>query len=128
MDCRFTQLAERLAQRRTELGISHSALAHHSGVAEPTVKRILGGAIEGAAFSNVIAIADALGISVSLDETGVDDVRVRQARAKAERIARMVQGTSALEGQGVDDEQYQRLVERTFHELLAGSDRRLWAA
>lgn len=42
-------------------------------------------------------------------------------------VARLVQGTNALEAQAVDDAEYRRLVERTYHELLARSRRRLWA-
>ncbi len=39
----------------------------------------------------------------------------------------MVQGTSALESQAVDAATYQRLIEKSVHELLAGSPRRLWS-
>ena len=53
---------------------------------------------------------------------------VEQARKKAEQVARLVQGTSALESQAVDAKTYKRLVEKTYHELLAGSRRRLWSA
>jgi hypothetical protein len=57
-----------------------------------------------------------------------DQFRRAQARAKAEQIARMVQGTSALEGQAVDGVDYQRLIERTTNDLLRGSRKRLWSA
>jgi hypothetical protein len=63
---------------------------------------------------------------------GVDDSKGcglllrAQARAKAEEVARLVQGTSALESQAVDADAYRRLVERSYHELMAGSRRRLW--
>ena len=39
----------------------------------------------------------------------------------------MVQGTSALEGQAVTHADYQAMVESTYHELLAGSNHRLWS-
>ena len=39
----------------------------------------------------------------------------------------MVQATSALEGQAVGEQAYQAMVERTYHELLAGSNHRLWS-
>ncbi|MEY3230587.1 MAG: hypothetical protein RL689_676 [Planctomycetota bacterium] len=107
--------------------MSHAAVAARSGVSEPTVKRILGGQLAEASFANVVAIAEALGMTVGLGETDVEELCCQQARRKAERIARLVQGTSALESQAVDQAAYARLVERSFHELMAGSRRRLWA-
>ncbi len=123
-----SNLIDRLSQRRMELGMSHSALALLSGVSEPTVKRILGGRNAAASFANVCAIAQALGMPITLTEMDVDAVCEQQARAKAERIARMVQGTSGLEGQAVNHDQYQRLVDQSFYELMAVSKRRLWSA
>lgn len=135
MTQRLANLTDCLSRRRIQLGMSHSSLAKRSGVSEPTVKRILGGRIAEASFANVFAVANSLGMPVTLlgmpvtlKSMGVDEVREKQARAKAVRIARMVQGTSGLEGQAVDDDQYQRLVEQSFYELLAGSNRRLWSA
>lgn len=121
-------ILDRLVQRREALGMSHAALAERSGVSEPTVKRILGGRLEEASFANVTAIAGAMGISVEMAESDADEACRGQARRKAEEVARLVQGTSALENQAVDAATYQRLVERTYHELLAGSKRRLWSA
>ena len=107
--------------------MSHTALASRSGVSEPTVKRILGGQLGAASFANVIAIAEALGVSFGLVETDADEFRRQQARRKAEHVARLVQGTSALESQAVDGDTYHRIVERSYHSLLAGSKRRLWS-
>ena len=81
-----------------------------------------------ASFENVTAVARALGVSWVQNETDADEFCRAEAQRKAEKIARLVQGTSALEGQGVDAATYQRLVERTYHELLAGPRRRLWSA
>lgn len=116
-----------LVRRREALGMSHAALASRSGVSEPTVKRILGGQLGAASFANVIAIAEALGVSFGLVETDADEFRRQQARRKAEDVARLVQGTSALESQAVDGDTYRRIVERSYHALLAGSKRRLWS-
>jgi len=119
---------DRLISRRKALGMSIAALAERSGVSVPTVKRILGGQIADASFAKVAAIVQALGVSIDLDEIDTDELCRRQARMKAEQIARLVQGTSALESQAVDRETYNRLVEKSYHELLAGSRRRLWSA
>lgn len=117
----------RLANRRKAMGMSFASLAARSGVSEPTVKRIFGGRVAEASFGNVAAVANALGVSVEFDESDVDELCRTQARMKAEQVARLVQGTSALESQAVDAETYDRLVEKSYHELLAGSKRRLWS-
>ena len=118
---------DQLAGRRKALGMSFAALAGRTGVSEPTVKRILGGHLGAASFANVAAIAHALGATLGLQEIDTDELCRQQARRKAERIARLVQGTSALESQAVDGQSYNRLVEKSYHELLAGSKRRLWS-
>lgn len=119
--------AERLNSRRVSLGMSYSVVAARSGVSEPTVKRILGGHMAAASFANVVAVAEALGASVGVDEVAPDELCRRQARRKAEQVARLVQGTSALESQAVDASTYSQLLERSYHQLMAGSRRRLWS-
>lgn len=114
--------------------MTFAALAVRSGVSEPTVKRMLGGRVDaaggggGASFAHVAAVAEALGMPLTAEPVDADDMRLAAAREKAERIARLVQGTSALEAQAVDEAEYRRLVERSVHELLAGPPRRLWSA
>src|SRR3982751_4605654 len=92
---------DRLASLRKALGMSFAALAARSGVSQPTVKRIFGGQLGEASFANVAAVVAALGCSVDLKEADVDGLCHEQARKKAERVARLVQGTSALESQAV---------------------------
>jgi transcriptional regulator with XRE-family HTH domain len=118
---------DHLTSRREALGMSFAALANRSGVSEPTVKRMLGGHLGAASFANVAAVAQALGATLGFEEIDPDELCRQQARRKAERVARLVQGTSALESQAVDAQSYNRLVEKSYHELLAGSRRRLWS-
>ena len=118
---------ERLTRLRAALGMSYSVVSSRSGVSQPTVKRIFGGHISEASFANVMAVANALGASLDVAETDPDELCRRQARRKAEQVARIVQGTSALESQAVDANSYSRLVEKSYHQLLAGSKRKLWA-
>ena len=106
--------------------MSYAAIAARSGVSEPTVKRVFGGQIGAVSFGNVAAIAAAMGASIELMETDADELSRDQARRKAEEVARLVQGTSALEGKAVDAAAYKRLVEKSYHELMAGPRRRLW--
>lgn len=119
---------DRLDQRRRDLAMTYAVLAERSGVSEPTIKRILGGHVRDASFGHVAAVATALGVSLEFGETDLDTLRQEQARKKAVALARLVQGTSALESQAVDSKAFQQLVEKSYHELLAGPARRLWSA
>lgn len=121
-----SNLSERLAQRRELLGMTFPALAQRSGVPEPTAKRILAGRLDEASFKNVAAVAAALGIPLTAEPIDIETFRESVARSKAERSARLVQGTSALEAQAVNAEQYRKLVERSVRDLLSGPARRLW--
>ena len=116
-----------LEQRRRALGMSYPALARRSGVAEATLKRMLRGDISRAVLGNVDAACKALGMSVSFQRTKPEqEFREEQALRKARRIVALVQGTSALESQAVDERTVQSMVRRTANELLAGSPRKLW--
>jgi len=120
-------LSQTLDDRRRRLRMTFPALAERSGVSEPTVKRVLAGHAAEASFQNVAAIAEALGVPLLAQPIDIEDFREQAAREKAERVARLVQGTSALEAQAVDQAQYRKLVERSMRDLLSGSPRRLWA-
>jgi hypothetical protein len=61
-------------------------------------------------------------------QSDADELLEREARQKAERLVGMVQGSAALEGQGLDEATRERMIQRTVHELLAGSRRKIWAA
>lgn len=117
-----------LNQRRIELGMSHVTVARRSGVSLPTVHRILSGVHPNASLANVQAIAQALGLRLRFDAVEPsEDLREKQARKKARELVGIVQGTSALEGQAVDQKAIGQMIRRTVHELLAGSERKLWA-
>jgi transcriptional regulator with XRE-family HTH domain len=115
-------LSNDLDRRRRALGITYKALAKRSGVPMPTVVRILSGSDSGARYANVQAIASALG-----DDADLEQFRETQARRKAQHLVAMVQGTSGLEGQALDEATIARMVNQTVHELLAGSGRKLWS-
>ena len=116
-----------LDQRRRELGMSHADLARRSGVSVPTVTRILSAMDPAASFSNVHAVAAALGVRVDLTpQSEPEEFRQQQAQEKARRLVSLVQGNSGLEGQAVDDATVNRMINRTVVELLAGPGRRLW--
>jgi transcriptional regulator with XRE-family HTH domain len=124
-----TELIRFLDRRRRQLGMSRSVLAERSGISLPTVHRILAGDRHSPRLSSVLALASALGVRLGCDEESTaDELRQKQAWLKAKRLVGMVQGSAALEGQGLDEETRERMVQQTVHELLAGSRRRIWAA
>jgi transcriptional regulator with XRE-family HTH domain len=121
-------LLEELEVRRKKLGMTHAVLAAKSGVSTRTVVRVLSGQHPCVSLQSVVAICRTLGLNVSMQErVGIDELLERQAKEKATRIVRMVQGTSALEGQAVSREERERMRRRTVRELLAGSRRNLWS-
>ena len=121
-------LFEKLESRRRELGLSQSVLAERSGVSLPTVQRILSGHNPAASFENTVMIAEILGMQLdAVPVIPANEVLRQQAQKKAQRLVGMVQGTSALEAQGVSARHIGQMIKRTTQELLAGSRRRLWA-
>jgi transcriptional regulator with XRE-family HTH domain len=117
-----------LNDRRKKLGISCSVLAKRIGVSLRTVQRILSGEETNPGFSTILSLASELGIGVRfVDEADVRTMRRRQAERKADRILAIVQGSSALEGQALSRRSRRDLRGKTIHELLGGSDRKLWA-
>lgn len=117
-----------LESRRQELGLSQSVLAERCGVSLPTVQRILAGQGEAASLKNITAIARALGMELkAVPRVPAQKLLEQQAGKKAEQLVGLVQGSSALESQGLTREEIDHLIQKTAHELLAGSRRRLWA-
>jgi transcriptional regulator with XRE-family HTH domain len=130
MGTSFSQsgIATLMERRRKSLGMSRQILAKRSGVSVPTVNRVLGDGWENTSYANLKAIATALGMEFELRNTVNEQIFAeQQAEAKARTIARMVQGTSALEAQAVNPETYMQIISQTMHELMAGSRRRLWS-
>ena len=121
-------MSKRFNERRERLGISCSVLAKRTGMSLRSIQRILSGEETNPGFSTVASLARELGVGVRFDEeVDVRTIRRRQAERKAERILAIVQGSSALEAQAMARETIRDLREKTINELLAGSDRRLWA-
>ena len=117
-----------LDERRRALGLTYAMVAEISGVSFPTAYRILADQNTEASWANVHAIAEALGMNASLQpQMSVEEMRHRQAVRKATWLTKMLQATSALEGQAVDPEHLDQMRNQTVHELLAGPNRNLWA-
>jgi transcriptional regulator with XRE-family HTH domain len=116
---------KQLNDRRKELGMSFAALAQRSGVPLPTVQKILYGHEQRPDFFKVSAIAEALGVILTITTTPAPEFRRQQAERKAQQLVNMTQATSALEAQAVPGI-VADLTARTVSELLAGSRLELW--
>ena len=129
----IAEVFSQLDGRRRRLRMSKADLARRAGVSLPTVQRLLAGRESRPRIDIVTAIAVALGVEVRLgaapcvhDSTAVSAFRLAQARLKARRLARLVQGTMALEAEAVSESVVDELEEQNVHALLAGPARRLW--
>jgi transcriptional regulator with XRE-family HTH domain len=121
-------MSRRLNERREKLGISCAVLAKRTGISLRSVQRIFSGEESNPGFSIVASVARELGLGVRFDdEMDVPTIRKRQAERKADRLLAIVQGSSALEAQAVPRKSIREMREKTINELLAGSDRKLWA-
>ena len=127
MECSSHNSLAIFGERRRALGMTIPQLAKRSGVSTATVGRVLRGE-PSVAFGHVLAVAEALGIHLSLRPVEpVDALRRRAVRSKARRAVSLVQATSSLEAQGLSQKEFDAMVDRASRELLAGSGRQIWA-
>jgi len=122
------QLINKIEIRKKELGISieNLAILSHSGVR--TVNRLFAG--EDVKLSTVEKITNILGLDFAGNETvALRELEKKRANQKALFMASLVQGTSALEMQGLEKNTLDKMIRRFEKEFLTGSYRdRLWVA
>jgi transcriptional regulator with XRE-family HTH domain len=122
------QLLKNLDERRRDLGLSYELLSKRCGVSRPMVRRILSSRHATASFGNIVAIAESLGLGLRFDsKVDVRELKREQAERKAKKLVALVQGTSGLEGQAVNEKDVESMVKQTTRKLLAGSKRKLWS-
>ena len=123
-----SQLIDKIESRKKELGISIENLAklRRSGVR--TVNRLLAG--EDVKLSTVEKITNILGLDFAGNETvALKELEKRRAKQKAVFMVSLVQGTSALEMQGLEKSTLDKMIHRFENEFLTGSYRdQLWVA
>ena len=123
-----SQLIDKIENRKKELGISieNLAILSHSGVR--TINRLF--ACEDVKLSTVEKITNLLGLDFAGNETvALKDLEKERAKQKAIFMASLVQGTSALEMQGLEKNTLDKMIHRFEKEFLSGAYRdRLWVA
>jgi DNA-binding phage protein len=122
----LSKLLRELDTRRNDLGMTYAVLAKRTGLGTRTVQRVLTGREGAANFRSVLAIAHSLGARLSLEGEDINTVRLRQAQQKAAKLVSLLQGTSALEAQGLDEKEKAVAEQRTVRDLLASPRSVLW--
>jgi len=120
-------MMSQLERRRRMLGMTCRTLADRCGVSLCTVQRVLAGDVP-PRLPTLLAIAGALGAEIGITAERIPwQMRMRQARDKARALVSMAQGSAALEAQAVEEDVLDEATDQVAVELLAGSNRRLWA-
>lgn len=123
------KIITQLNHRREHLGISQSRLAEMVGVSLPTIQRFFSEQGANVSIETASRIAEALGMTLTPKETISEQALLEnRAKEKAHMLAHLVQGTSALEAQGLSAASYKHIERKLFYDLMAGSRRKLWSA
>ena len=113
---------------RVQLGISQRLLAKRAKVLQATISRIESGHLE-PNITTLHKIFDALSCDLFITacpRENLDIIRQKQARVKAEKKIRYLQGTMALEKQEPDQKMLVELIEEEEKRLLNSPGFELW--
>ncbi|MDC9727628.1 MAG: hypothetical protein PSN35_07330 [Candidatus Thioglobus sp.] len=119
------ELLKRVQKRKKEIGLTIDNIAKLSNLGNRTVTRFLAG--EDVKISTVESITQLLGLDFSGNKvTSIVDLEQNRAKEKALYIVSLVQDTSSLEEQGLDDTQLNLLMKQAKDSLLHQYKKRLW--
>jgi transcriptional regulator with XRE-family HTH domain len=122
-------LLDCLDKQRRALKMPLHVLAERTSLSRATVCRILKEKRTSSSLESVLAIARALGAEVTVRIQEPEKLVEQEVQQRAHRIARMVQGTMALESQGLTDQrQLDQLVETAAREIRARPRKYLWVS
>ena len=121
------QWLEALEHQRRALKMPLPILAQRAKLSRATVCRILKEKRLTASLENVLAIARVLGAEIAVHLQTPEDVIEQEVQKRAKKIVQMVQGTMALEAQGITDPiLLKQLVETAAREIRAKPRKQLW--
>ncbi len=122
------ELIEQIIARKEQLGITIENLAKLSGVGVRTINRLLKN--EDVKLSTIEAVTNLLGLDFAGNEQiSLKELEKQRAKEKALYLASIVQGTSALEMQGLEDDGIKKIVSMYENEFLHGNYKdTLWVA
>jgi len=121
-------LINKIIERKKQLNITVENLAKLSGVSVRTMNRVLKN--EDVKLSTIEHVTNFLGLDFAGNEQlSLPELQQQRAHAKALYLASIVQGTSALEMQGLDDENLNGIITMYEYEFLNGEYKdTLWVA
>lgn len=122
------ELINKIIERKKQLHITVENLAKLSGVSVRTMNRVLKN--EDVKLSTIESITNFLGLDFAGNEQlSLIALKKRRAREKALFLASVVQGTSALEMQGLEDESLKKIIASYETAFLSGDYQdALWVA
>jgi len=122
------ELIEQILARKEHLSITIENLAKLSGIGIRTVNRLLKN--EDVKLSTVEAVTNVLGLDFAGNEQiSLEELQKKRAKEKALYLASIVQGTSALEMQGLETDSINKIVAMYENEFLYGNYKdTLWVA
>ncbi|NCO01690.1 MAG: helix-turn-helix domain-containing protein [Epsilonproteobacteria bacterium] len=122
------ELINQIIARKEQLGITVENLAKLSGVGVRTINRLLKN--EDVKLSTVEHVTNFLGLDFAGNEQlSLSALKKQRAHEKALFLASIVQGTSTLEMQGLEDESLSKIISMYEKEFLSGSYKdTLWVA
>lgn len=116
-----------LDKQRRALRMTLDVLAERANLSRATVCRILTEKRTSSSLQNVLAIASVLGAEFEIRLQEPEELVEQQVQKRAREIVRMVQGTMALEAQGITDASHlDQLVEIAAREIRAKPRKQLW--
>ena len=121
-------LINKIQQRKNELHITIENLAKISNIGIRTLNRFFAG--DDVKLSTIEKITNLLGLDFAGNEiVPLDKLNTQRAKEKALFMASLVQSTSALEKQGLNQNSLDKIIYKFEQEFLIGQyQNRLWVA
>ncbi|MFY4822096.1 hypothetical protein ACOTVO_04935 [Aliarcobacter butzleri] len=122
------ELIQKIENRKKQINISIENLAKLSHLCIRTVNRFFAG--EDVKLSTIEKITNLLGLDFAGNEViPLKELEKQRAKGKALFMASLVQSTSALEVQGLEEDSLNKIINKFEKEFLVGQYRnRLWVA
>ena len=122
------QLVQKIKKRKNQIGITIENLSTLSNVGARTLNRFFAG--DDVKLSTVEKITNVLGLDFAGNEiVDVEILKQKRAKEKALYIISLVQDTSSLEKQGLEQGALDTFVKETQKEFLEGNyQKNLWAS
>lgn len=122
------ELIQKIENRKNQINISIENLAKLSNLGVRTVNRFFAG--DDVKLSTIERLTNLLGLDFAGNEViSLNQLQKQRAKEKALFMASLVQSTSALEVQGLEEDSLNKIIDKFEKEFLQGQYKnRLWVA